>query len=228
MVPLVDAQVGRVDSVLIIGLTGGIAAGKSTVASRWRERGATIVDADLLAREAVAVGSFGLEQIRRQFGDSVIAADGSLDRAALGAIVFRDPVARADLNGITHPEVWRLAQERFAAIRAADSKAVAVYDVPLLAEAAADRPLRFDTVVVVHAPRATRIDRLIAERGMSRSEAERRIAAQASDEDRLALADHVVDASGTLDETLASADVVWDAITGGALGSHGEPPDRRS
>ncbi|MCA5922981.1 dephospho-CoA kinase [Curtobacterium oceanosedimentum] len=196
----------------IIGLTGGIAAGKSTVSRRWTEHGAVVVDADRLAREAVAVGSPGLEQVAARFGPSVIAADGSLDRPALGAIVFADPAARRDLEAITHPEVWRLAQQAFDAAEADDPDAVVVYDVPLLAEARGARPLRFDAVVVVDAPAAQRVERLVAHRGMARDEAERRVAAQASDAERLALADHVVDATGTLDQTVRSADEVWSRI----------------
>jgi dephospho-CoA kinase len=202
-------SVGRLTGVRIIGLTGGIAAGKSTVSARWRDHGAVIVDADLLAREAVEPGSPGLAAVAQRFGDTVIAPDGSLDRPALGAIVFRDAEAREALNGIVHPEVWRLAQRRFAAAEATDPDAVVVYDVPLLAEAAADRPIRFDAVVVVDAPASERIERLVVHRGMDRAEAERRVGAQASDEERLALADHVVDASGTLEQTIASADGVW-------------------
>jgi dephospho-CoA kinase len=195
--------------VRIIGLTGGIAAGKSTVSGRWAEQGAVVVDADRLARDAVAPGSPGLEQVAERFGPSVIAPDGSLDRPALGTIVFSDPAARKDLEAITHPEVWRLAQAAFDAAEQADPDAVVVYDVPLLAEARGSRPLRFDAVVVVDAPAATRIGRLVQHRGMSRQEAERRVGAQASDADRLALADHVVDATGTLEDTIRSADQVW-------------------
>jgi dephospho-CoA kinase len=200
--------------VRIIGLTGGIAAGKSTVSRRWAEHGAVIVDADRLAREAVEPGSPGLAAIEQRFGPAVIAADGSLDRPALGAIVFRDADARAALNAITHPEVWRLAQERFAAAEAADPGAVVVYDVPLLAEASEGRPLRFDAVVVVDAPAAARVERLVAERGMDRAEAERRIGAQASDAERLALADHVVNATGTVADTIRSADAIWRLVAG--------------
>ncbi|PZE77288.1 dephospho-CoA kinase [Curtobacterium sp. MCBD17_019] len=196
----------------IIGLTGGIAAGKSTVSARWAERGAVVVDADLLAREAVAPGSPGLAAIRERFGPSVIAPDGSLDRPALGAVVFRDAEARAALNAITHPEVWRIAKERFAEAERADPDAVVVYDVPLLAEAQEGRPLRFDTVVVVHAPAPERIERLVRHRGMERGDAERRVAAQASDEERLALADLVVDATGSPADTIRAADEVWDRI----------------
>ncbi|QKS87739.1 dephospho-CoA kinase [Curtobacterium flaccumfaciens] len=197
----------------IIGLTGGIAAGKSTVSRRWTEHGAVVVDADRLARDAVAPGSPGLAQVAERFGPSVIAADGSLDRPALGSIVFADPAARKDLEAITHPEVWRLAQQAFDDAEAADPDAVVVYDVPLLAEARGSRPLRFDAVVVVDAPAAQRIERLVEHRGMARDEAERRVAAQASDAERLALADHVVDATGTLEQTIHSADEVWARIT---------------
>lgn len=196
----------------IIGLTGGIAAGKSTVSARWAGHGAVVVDADRLARQAVAPGSPGLAQVAERFGPSVIAADGSLDRPALGAIVFADPEARRALEGITHPEVWRLAQQAFDAAAAADPEAVVVYDVPLLAEAAGSRPIRFDAVVVVDAPAAQRIERLVEHRGMDHAEAERRVAAQASDAERLALADHVVDATGTLEDTIRSADAVWARI----------------
>ncbi|MGY2899279.1 dephospho-CoA kinase [Curtobacterium sp. PvP017] len=197
----------------IIGLTGGIAAGKSTVSRRWAEHGGIVVDADRLARDAVAPGSPGLAQVAERFGPTVIAADGSLDRPALAAIVFSDPAARKDLEAITHPEVWRLAQRAFDAAEAADPDAVVVYDVPLLAEARGSRPLRFDAVVVVDAPAAQRIERLVAHRNMPRDEAERRVAAQANDADRLALADHVVDATGSLDQTVRSADEVWSRIT---------------
>lgn len=193
----------------IIGLTGGIAAGKSTVSRRFAGHGAVVVDADQLARDAVAPGSPGLQAVRERFGDAVIAPDGSLDRPALGAVVFADPEARKALEAITHPEVWRLAQQRFDAAEAADPDAVVVYDVPLLAEAQGTRPLRFDAVVVVDAPAAVRIGRLVEHRGMGRDDAERRVAAQASDADRLALADHVVDATGTLEQTIRSADEVW-------------------
>ncbi|PYY38485.1 dephospho-CoA kinase [Curtobacterium sp. MCPF17_011] len=193
----------------IIGLTGGIAAGKSTVSRRFADHGAVVVDADRLARDAVAPGSPGLQAVRERFGDAVIAPDGSLDRPALGAVVFADPEARKALEAITHPEVWRLAQQRFDAAEAADPDAVVVYDVPLLAEAQGTRPLRFDAVVVVDAPAAVRIGRLVEHRGMRRDDAERRVAAQASDADRLALADHVVDATGTLEQTIRSADEVW-------------------
>lgn len=198
----------------IIGLTGGIAAGKSTVSRRWAEHGAVVVDADRLARQAVAPGSPGLARVAERFGTGVLAPDGSLDRPALGSIVFADAAARKDLEGITHPEVWRLARQAFDAAEAADPDAVVVYDVPLLAEARGSRPIRFDAVVVVDAPAAQRVERLVEHRGMAHEEAERRVGAQASDTERLALADHVVDATGSLEDTLRSADEVWQRIAG--------------
>ena len=137
--------------MFLIGLTGGIASGKSVVAARLRELGAIHVDADLLAREVVEPGTDGLRQIAERFGPEVIASDGSLDRAALGAIIFSDTRSRLALNAITHPAVWKRARELFAGAEADDPGSIVVYDVPLLAEAAADRPISFDLVVVVDA-----------------------------------------------------------------------------
>jgi len=205
-----EGKPDRLGAVPLIGLTGGIASGKSTVAARLEQLGAVVVDADQLAREAVAPGSAGLAQIRETFGDDVIAGDGSLDRAGLGAIVFGDADALQKLNRITHPEVWRLSHARFAAARQADPDAVIVYDVPLLAEAR-DRG-EFDRIVVVHAPAAVRVQRLVEFRGMDRGEAERRIASQASDEQRLSIADDVLDSGGTIEQTLARTDALWPAL----------------
>ena len=193
----------------LIGLTGGIASGKSVVAKRLAERGAVHVDADVLAREVVEPGTPGLEAIATRFGSSVIAQDGTLDRPALGAIVFSDPEAREALNAITHPAVWVRAQELFDAAAAADRNAVVVYDVPLLVEASSARPMRFDLIVVVHADTETRLRRLVELRGMTRQEAAHRVNSQASDAERLAIADIVIDSNGTLDETLAQADALW-------------------
>lgn len=201
----------------LIGLTGGIASGKSVVARRLAEHGAVHVDADALAREVVEPGTPGLAAIAAQFGAEVIAADGCLDRAALGAIVFREPEKRLALNAITHPAVWALARERFEAAEAVDPRAVVVYDVPLLAEAAADRPMRFDLVVVVHADRQTRLNRMVELRGMTREEATHRLNSQASDTERLAIADVVIDSNGTLDETLTQADELWAMAHAAAL-----------
>ena len=143
----------------------------------------------------------------------MIAADGTLDRAALGAIVFSDEGARLALNGITHPAVWRRARELFDQAEAHDPGAVVVYDVPLLAEAAADRPIRFDRVVVVHASAETRLARLVGLRGMNESDARRRLSAQATDAERLALADDVIDSDGTLEHTLEQVDALWSRVT---------------
>ncbi|MFD1713563.1 dephospho-CoA kinase [Amnibacterium flavum] len=191
----------------LIALTGGIASGKSTVAARLQALGAVVVDADALARVAVEPGSPGLEAVAREFGPEILAADGSLDRARLGAVVFADSTARQRLNAIVHPEVGRLSHELFTAAFAADPGAVVVYDVPLLAEARGRA--EFDAVVVVHAPADERIRRMVELRGMSRDDAERRVAAQATDAERLAMADHVVDSSRTLGETLSAVDELW-------------------
>ncbi|MDX2026102.1 dephospho-CoA kinase [Microcella sp.] len=194
----------------VIGLTGGIAAGKSVVASRLAHLGAFVIDADVLAREAVAVGSPGLEAIRERFGDGVLAPDDTLDRAALGALVFADSGARADLNAIVHPEVHRLYHERLAAVESADPRAIVVYDVPLLVEARLAE--EFALVVVVHAPAEERLERLVSLRGLDRASAQQRVDAQASDAERLAVADVVIDSSGTLDETIDQVDALWQRL----------------
>ncbi|QJU53570.1 dephospho-CoA kinase [Herbiconiux sp. KACC 21604] len=196
----------------VIGLTGGIAAGKSTVAKRFADHGAIVIDADKLAREAVEPGTPGLAAIADRFGASVIAADGTLDRAALGAIVFSDDAARLDLNGITHPAVAQLLKERLAEIAERDPDAVVVYDVPLLAETGGRRDGQFGLIVVVEAPAEQRIARLVELRGMSPEEAARRVGSQASDADRRALADIVIDSGGTLAETLQQVDEAWPTL----------------
>jgi len=195
----------------LIGLTGGIASGKSTVSARLAERGAVVVDADVLAREVVEPGTPALAAIAEQFGPGVLTDDGSLDRAALGAVVFSDPEMRLRLNAITHPAVWRRARELFAAAEARDPRAIVVYDVPLLVEAAGDRPIAFDLVVVVDASAETRRRRLVELRGMSDDEARRRIASQASDAERLAIADVVIHSDGPIEETLAAADALYES-----------------
>jgi len=193
-----------------IGLTGGIAAGKSVAAQRLAERGAVVLDYDVLAREAVAPGSPGLADVAEAFGAGVLAADGTLDRPALAAVVFADDAARARLNGIVHPVVRRLAAEREAAAAAADAGAVVVHDVPLLVESGAAGT--FHLVVLVEAPAVLRVERLVRTRGMDRGEAERRIAAQAPDEDRRAVADVVLDGSGAPEDLQAQVDALWDRL----------------
>jgi dephospho-CoA kinase len=190
----------------LIGLTGGIASGKSLVSSRLAEHGATIVDADVLARDVVEPGTPGLAAIVEHFGPDVISPDGTLNRPALGAIIFADPEQREKLNAITHPAVWRRARELFSAA-AADE--VVVYDVPLLVEGAKGRQLDFDLVVVVDASAATRLQRLMQLRGMTREEAGHRLNSQASDAERLAVADVVIDNNGSIEQTLEQVDALW-------------------
>ena len=191
----------------LIALTGGIASGKSTIAGRLAEHGAVVVDADALVREVQQPGSPVLEAIAAEFGPSVIRADGSLDRAALGARVFGDPEAVARLNRIVHPAVRAESARRFAEAFAADPGAVVVYDVPLLVEARVDDP--WDLVVVAHAPADIRRERLVALRGLSESDAAARIASQVSDDARLAVADVVIDTAGAIEETLRQVDELW-------------------
>lgn len=193
----------------LVAVTGGIASGKSTVGKRLAELGAIVIDADVLAREVVEPGTAGLAAIEQAFGASVISADGTLNRPALGAIIFADADKREQLNAITHPAIWARARELFDAAAAEDPDAVLVYDVPLLAEAKGDRHKSFDLVVVVDADIQTRVDRMVELRGMSRAEAEGRLRAQASDADRLKLADVVIDANGSLDHTLEQTDALW-------------------
>ena len=200
----------------VIGLTGGIAAGKTVVADRLAELGAVRIDADRLAREVVEPGTPALAEIARRFGPDVIAADGSLDRPALGAVVFRDPDARRDLEAITHPAVRALSARRMAEAEERDPDAVVVYDIPLLVESG--RVDEFDRIVVVHAPREERIRRLVELRGMPAEEAERRIASQATDAERLAVADDVVDSGVSLASTLAQTDRLWANLSGGVGG----------
>jgi dephospho-CoA kinase len=171
-----------------------------------------VVDADVLAREVVEPGTPALAAIADHFGPGVIADDGSLDRPALGAVIFSDPAERLALNAITHPAVWKRARELFAAAERDDPDAVVVYDVPLLVEAAGDRPIRFDLVVVVNASAQTRMKRLVELRGLSEEEAARRLSSQASDAERLAIADEVIESDGTLEETLAQADALYRRI----------------
>jgi dephospho-CoA kinase len=200
----------------VIGLTGGIAAGKTVVADRLAELGAVRIDADRLAREVVEPGTPALAEIARRFGSDVITADGALDRAALGAIVFQDPDARRDLEAITHPAVRALSARRMTEAGEADPDAVVVYDIPLLVESG--RVDEFERIVVVHAPREERIRRLVELRGMAPEEAERRIAAQATDEERLAVADDVIDSGVSLARTLEQTDRLWANLSGGVGG----------
>jgi dephospho-CoA kinase len=205
-------RTATIGGMYLIGLTGGIASGKSVVSARLRELGAVVVDADVLAREVVEKGRPALAAIEEAFGPGVIATDGSLDRRALGAIIFSDADKRMVLNGITHPAVWRRARELFDEAERGDADAIVVYDVPLLAEAATNRPITFDLVVVVDASAETRADRLVTLRGLSADDAQHRINSQATDTERLAIADVVIDSDRTLDETLAQVDALWASV----------------
>jgi len=194
----------------LVALTGGIASGKSTIARRLDELGAVVVDADQIVRDVQQPGSAVLEAIAAEFGDGMLRPDGSLDRAALGGRVFGDPDAVKRLNAIVHPAVRAESARRFAEAFAADGDAVVVYDVPLLVEARVDDP--WELVVVAHAPADVRRRRLVELRGMSDADASARISAQTSDAARLAIADVVVDTTGTIDDTLRQVDELWASL----------------
>jgi dephospho-CoA kinase len=189
--------------VLRIGLTGGIGSGKSTVSGLLAARGAVIVDADRIAREVVEPGTEGLAAVVEAFGRDVLTADGSLDRPALAAVVFSDPAARAQLDAVVHPLVRRRTAELVAA---APADAVVVNDVPLLVETG--QAASYDVVLVVQADPEIRVARLV-QRGLSEDDARARIASQATDEQRRAVADVVLDNSGTPEELAGQVDRFW-------------------
>lgn len=193
-----------IDRVLIVGLTGGIGAGKSVVAQRLAELGAIVIDADRLAREVVEPGTDGLAEIVAAFGPGVLTPDGALDRPAMSRLVFDDPDARHRLEGIIHPRVRARTAEL---VSAAPAGAVVVNDVPLLVETG--QAGAFDLVIVVLADLRKRVDRLVEQRGMSEQEARSRIAAQATDEQRRAVADIVLTNDGTLEDLRAAVDAAW-------------------
>ncbi|SES77823.1 dephospho-CoA kinase [Nonomuraea wenchangensis] len=200
--------------MLKIGLTGGIGSGKSEVSRRLAAHGAVVIDADKIAREVVEPGTAGLARVVAAFGEEVLRPDGALDREKLGSIVFADSQKLAVLNGIVHP----LVGERVAQLQAdAPGDAVVVYDVPLLAENKL-APMH-DVVIVVDAADEVRIRRLAEHRGMAETDAKARIAAQASREDRLAVADVVIANEGSLEELDARVAEVWtDLLRRGARG----------
>lgn len=191
----------------LIALTGGIGAGKSTVASRFSELGAVVVDADVMARRAVEPGTPALNKLVTTFGDQILRSDGSLNRPKLGALIFSDPSLRLRAEAIIHPAVHELTQSEIRRVTSLDPDAIVVYDVPLLVESA--NPYTFDHVIVVSAPEDLRIQRLVDIRGMSRDEAAHRVASQASEPERLAVADSVIDSSGSLEQTFAQVDELW-------------------
>ena len=186
-----------------VGLTGGVGSGKTTVAELLAEHGAIVFDADAIAREVVEPGTGGFDAVVARFGQSVVSPDGGLDRAALAAIVFGDEAARKDLNAIVHP----LVGQRFAeAMASAPPDAVVVYDVPLLVEG--NLAAGFDVVVVVEAPPEVRVARL-GGRGMPEPDARARMAAQATDEQRRAVAHEVLVNDGSVDDLRAQVDALW-------------------
>jgi dephospho-CoA kinase len=218
------AGAGRKDggvAVLRVGLTGGIGSGKSEVARRLVAHGAVLIDADVAAREVVVPGSRGLARIVAAFGDDVLGPDGSLDRARLGEIVFKAPGLRARLNAIVHPLVreWMRAAERTAVQAASPSAAksrgpVIVHDVPLLAESRGKGG--FDVVLVVDVPPELQVERLVGQRGMTPDQARARMNAQASREQRLEVADVVIDNSCSLDDLDRRVADVWADLQRGA------------
>ncbi|HET7069099.1 MAG TPA: dephospho-CoA kinase [Nocardioides sp.] len=192
-----------------VGLTGGVASGKSTVSAMLRELGAVVVDADALARDVVGMGTPGLEEVVTEFGPEVLGVDGNLDRARLGAIVFADPSRRAALEAIIHPRVRARAAELE---EAAPAGVLVVHDIPLLVETG--QAPSFDAVVVVDVPEALQVERAIADRGWSPDEARARVAAQATRAERLAAATHVVDNTGTIADLRQRVAEVLDELTG--------------
>lgn len=197
--------------MLTVGLTGGIGAGKSEVARLLVSYGAVLVDADLIAREVVAPGTEGLAAVVAEFGTDVLTPDGALDRPRLGAIVFTDEERRKALNAIVHPLVAR----RSALLQqAAGEDAIVVHDVPLLAENGLAP--RYDAVIVVDASPATQLDRLVRLRGMTEEEARARMAAQATREERLAVADVVIDNDGPLPALEPQVRAAWHTLTASA------------
>ena len=178
-----------------VGLTGGIASGKSTVSAMFAELGAVVIDGDVLAREVVAKGTPGLDAVINLFGDDLLTPEGELDRPAMGAIVFNDEAKRKQLEGIVHPLVF----ERYAALEAATGPDdVVIHDIPLLAESG--RASEFDAVVVVDVPEEVQMHRMLEDRGWTEADSRSRIASQATRDDRLAIATHVIENVGTLDE----------------------------
>jgi len=193
--------------MLLVGLTGGIASGKSTVSALLAERGAEIIDADHIARQVVMPGSHAWYKIRDHFGPGVLFADGSIDRQALADIVFADPAKLTVLNEITHPEIFARIADRLEAHH--DQDVVVVLDAALLIEAGLADGV--DVVVVTHSPREIQLERLAA-KGMGARDAEARIGAQLAPEKRLARADIVIDNTGSLEELAGRVDEVWEEL----------------
>ncbi|TQK70763.1 MULTISPECIES: dephospho-CoA kinase [unclassified Nocardioides] len=191
-----------------VGLTGGIASGKSTVSSILRELGAVVIDADQIAREVVAKGTPGLAAVVEAFGPEMLTADGELDRPRMGALVFGDESARRRLEGIVHPLVF----ERYAELEtAAPADAIVVHDIPLLVESG--RAEEFDAVIVVDAPEDVQLERMVRDRGWTEEDGRSRIAAQASREQRRAVATYLIENTGTREDLRRAVVDVFDALS---------------
>ena len=193
--------------MFLIGLTGGIAAGKSTVASIWVSLGAIEIDADVLAREVIKPGSAGLAKIKEHFGESVFDDSGSLDRKALGEIVFNNDSQRKVLESIVHPLVRKRAQE---ILKSVPNDSIVIYTVPLLVEANVELP--FDVIVSVEAPESERAQRLVSSRGMTLEQALARIKSQASAVERAAKADHILNSNQSLTGLTADATRLYESF----------------
>lgn len=199
-----------------VGLTGGVASGKSTVAGVLADLGAVVIDADALAREVVEKGTPGLDRVVAEFGEGLLTPEGDLDRPAMGRLVFGDADARRRLEAIVHPLVF----ERYAELEAAaPAGAVVVHDIPLLAESG--RAGDFDAVVVVDVPREVQVERMLRDRGWTREDAESRIAAQATREQRLAVATHVVENIGSLEDLRARVSELYAELLAAAAREDG-------
>ncbi|HVM08432.1 MAG TPA: dephospho-CoA kinase [Acidimicrobiales bacterium] len=192
--------------MLLVGLTGGIGSGKSTVSSKLAERGAVVIDADAIVREIQAPGGLAYQAIIDRFGQGVVAADGTLDRPALAAIIFNDEAARLDMNKITHPLVGQVMAERIAAN--AQTNNIVILDIPLLAERGREA-YGVAGVIVVDCPVDEAVRRLVEFRGFSEADARARVSAQISREERVAIADFVVDNSGPVDALDGQLDACW-------------------
>ena len=204
----------------VIGLTGGIASGKTTVSATLRELGATVLDADAVARAVVEPGQPALAEIVAVWGPEVLGADGRLDRKKLAARVFASPAERARLNAITHPRVGAETARQLAALAAAGTEVV-IYDVPLLVESKLH--LGMNGVIVVAVPEAVQLARLMARDGLTEAEARLRLSAQLPLADKLAVADWVIDNSGSFEDTRRRTFEVWQDIRTGGQGGRSRP-----